>query len=51
LSDLYVNDVLKELLNIDYVSDYQYISDGVDKKWKDKDALAFDFLRAKSKNE
>lgn len=46
LNDLCVKDVLRELLNIEYIPDYEYISDGVDKKYKDKDALAFEFLTA-----
>jgi len=49
LKDFYAKDVLKDLLNIEYVPEHQYIFEGVSKKLKDKDALAFEFLNALGK--
>jgi hypothetical protein len=49
LKDLYVKDILKDILNIEYIPDYEYISDGISKKLKDKDALAYEFLTSNRK--
>lgn len=49
LEDLYVDEVLKELLGIEYISDYVYITEGVNKLYRDKDALAFEFLTVSRK--
>ena len=42
--DLFVKDVLKDILNIDYVPEYEFIFNGIDKILKEKDPLAFKFL-------
>lgn len=51
LKDLYVKEILKELMNIDFMPEYEYIYEGVKKKLKSKDPLAFDFLTASEKVE
>lgn len=49
LKDLYVKDILKDLLNIEYLPEYEYIDEGITKKLKDKDSLAYKFLTVSSK--
>ena len=51
LKDLYVKDVLKEVLGIDYLPDYEYRLNEINKILKEKDALVFEFLhQTKGKN-
>jgi hypothetical protein len=50
LKDLYVDDVIKDVLNAEYVPEYKYVYEGINKILKLKDALAFDLLiQAKEK--
>lgn len=51
LKDLYIKDVLKDLLGLDYVKEYEYRFAEIDKILKEKDALAYDFLRQTKNNE
>jgi hypothetical protein len=45
LKDLYVSDIIKEVLNEEYKPEYEYRYEGVDKILKKKDSLSFQFLR------
>lgn len=45
LKELYVKDIVKELLNKQYVYKYEYRSQEVDKILKEKDELLFEFLK------
>lgn len=51
LKDLYVKDILKDLMNIDFIPEYEFVYKGVKEKLIDKDALAFAFLAASEKKE
>lgn len=51
LKDLYVKDVLKDILNIDYIPKYEFIFAEIDKILKEKDLLAFEFLSQMSKKQ
>ena len=44
LTDLYINDVAKELLNKEYVKDYEFINQKFDSVYREKDKLSFEFL-------
>lgn len=44
LSDLYMDDVAKELLNKEYLKDYEFINQKFDSIYKEKDKLSFEFL-------
>jgi hypothetical protein len=51
IKDLYIKDIVKELLNEEYLPEYEYRFEEINKILKEKDALAFDFLRqTKSKD-
>jgi hypothetical protein len=45
LEDLYIPDIVKELLNEEYIPKYQYRSDEINKILKKKDSLSFQFLK------
>lgn len=52
LSDLYLDEVAKELLGKDFIKDYVYINDKFDSIYRKKDKLSYEFLtlkKAKSK--
>lgn len=49
LKELYIKDVLKDLLGLDYIEEYEYRFTEINKILKEKDALVFDFLN-QSKN-
>lgn len=44
LKDLYVPDVVKEVLHEEYLPEYEYRQQGIDKLLKKKDSVAFEFL-------
>lgn len=44
LSDLYLDDVAEELLNKEYVRDYEFINKKFDSIYKEKDKLSYEFL-------
>jgi hypothetical protein len=45
LEDLYADEVAKELLNEEYMPEYEYLSDQKIKMLKKKDSLSYEFLR------
>jgi hypothetical protein len=48
LQDLYVKDIIKDLLHEDYLEEYEYRYQEFDKILKAKDPLCFEFIRLKS---
>lgn len=49
LKDIYIKDILKEILKIDYISESEFISTEINKILKKKDPLAFEFLNISNK--
>lgn len=47
LSDLYLDEVAKELLGKDFIKDYVYINDKFDSIYRKKDKLSYEFLTLK----
>lgn len=47
LSDLYLDDVAKELLGKDFIKDYVYINNKFDSIYRKKDKLSYEFLTLK----
>lgn len=45
LKDLYVKDIIKEILKEEYLDKYEYRNQEIDKILKDKDPLVFEFIR------
>ena len=48
LHDLYAKDIVKEILNEDYISEYEYREQEIQKILRNKDSLSLDFLQARN---
>jgi len=49
LKDLYVDDIIKDILHVEYVPKYEFLSDELQKILKKKDQLSYDFLALSEK--
>lgn len=49
LNDLYVDDIIEEVLGKEYISENKFRSQEIDKILKEKDSLVFEFIRAPMK--